>query len=675
MNKQQAKQRIDKLIAQIDELRYRYHVLDDPTVNDSIYDSLQQELVKLEKDFPDLKRADSPLQRIGGSPIDKFTKVTHQVRQWSFNDAFSVEDLQDWENRVKKLLAKDLGKEARLEYACELKIDGLHIVLTYENGLLKTAATRGDGLVGEDVTENIKTIHSIPLRLTKKVDLVAEGEIWLSKHQLQKVNKDREKEGLPLFANPRNAAAGTIRQLDPKIVAKRNLECFAYDLSAGKIDLPKTQTLELELLATLGFRVNQKYKLAKNINEIVEFWEFWQKKREAEPYWIDGIVVKINQRELQQSLGYIGKAPRWAVAFKFPAEEVTTVIENISVQVGRLGTLTPVAELRPVNLAGTTVKRATLHNQDQIDRLDVRIGDTVVIRKAGDIIPEVVSVLLKMRTGQEKKFQMPKNCPACGFTVEKRLITEKNKEKSAAFFCTNKKCYAQQQRRIAHFVSKKAFDIVGLGDKIVTQLMAEGLLENPADIFCLTKDDLVGLERFAEKSADNLLASINNAKKITLARFIYALGITHVGEETALALANHFKTINKLKSASVEELTAIADVGPVASKSIIEWFSDNKHQALIDGLINNGVQITLVKSNKSTGVLVGKKIAVTGSFENFSREEIKEKIRSASGDWVSSVSSKTDYVVAGADAGSKLTKAKELGVKILNEAEFLKLVK
>jgi len=671
MDKPEAKKRIDKLIKQIDELRYRYHVLNDPKISDEVYDSLEQELVELEKKFPELKRPDSPLERIGSQPLDKFVKVKHAVQQWSFNDAFSQEELYDWEERLKKLL----GPQAKLEYVCELKIDGLHIVLTYEKGLLKLAATRGDGKTGENVTQNIKTIQSVPLRLKKPVDVIVEGEIWLSEKQLEQINKQRRKDSQAEFANPRNAAAGTIRQLDPKVVAKRKLDCFIYDWSGGKAPAPTSQLAELEELEKLGFKVNKNYKLCKDIKAIVDFWQTWSKKRTGQPYWIDGIVVKINSLDYQDRLGYVGKAPRWAIAFKFPAEEVTTMIEDIKVQIGRLGTLTPVAELRPVKLAGTIVKRATLHNEDQIKRLGVKIGDTVVIRKAGEIIPEVVSVLPKLRSGKEKEFKMPGKCPACGSAVKNKTVSEKGADQSVGLFCTNSRCFAQQQRGIIHFVSKKAFDIDGLGAKIVIQLMEEGLLKTPADIFKLAKDDLVPLERFAEKAADNLIAAISAVKKISLARFIYALGIANVGEETAIDLADNFGSLAKLKKASESDLAIVADIGPVVAKSIAQWFEDKQSLELLRELEKAGVDVISQKPTvKKTGPLVNKKIVVTGSLASMSREEAKEKIRQVGGDWVSSVSKNTDYVVVGQEPGSKYDKAKKLGVKIIDEKEFLQLV-
>ncbi|MFA5021905.1 MAG: NAD-dependent DNA ligase LigA [Patescibacteria group bacterium] len=675
MNQAEAEKRIDKLVPQINELRYRYHVLNDPGVTDEVYDSLQRELVELEKQFPDLKRLDSPLQRIGSKPLAKFVKVKHEVRQWSFNDAFSEAEIADWQQRIEKILEKELGQKPKLEYVCELKIDGLHIVFTYVDGLLKLAATRGDGVIGEDVTQNIKTINSVPLRLAKPLNIIVEGEVWLSEKQLAQINQQRQIDNQPQFANPRNAAAGTIRQLDPKVVASRKLDCFVYDWSGGQEKMPQTQITELQELEKLGFKVNKNYQLCNSLDQVVEFWRNWQKKRVKEPYWIDGVVVKINRRDYQNILGYVGKAPRWAIAFKFPAQEVTTIIEDIKVQIGRLGTLTPVAHLRPVKLAGTVVKRATLHNEDQIKRLGVKIGDTVVIRKAGEIIPEVVSVLPKMRSGKEKEFKMPLKCPVCGFAVTRKVIEEKGQGKSVGVFCTNASCYAQQQRRMVHFVSKKAFNIDGLGEKIVIQLMAEDLLKTPADIFKLQKEDLLPLERFAEKSADNLLLAINQAKKITLARFIYALGIAHVGEETAIDLANHFGSIEKLIQLVQNDLNQIPDIGPVVGKSVVDWFSDKKNLELIKDLQRSGVEIISQKLIvKKSGPLAGKKIVVTGTLGSLSRDEAKEKIRQAGGDWVSAVSKNTDYVVVGQNPGSKYDKAKQLGVEIIEEKEFLNLL-
>ena len=552
MDKNQVKIRIEKLSQEINKIRYQYHVLDRPDVTDEVYDSLTKELRELEEKFPDLKLPDSPTQRIGGAPLEKFQKVKHRVRQWSFDDVFDFSELQKWEEKVKRLVEKNpLLNTEKLEYICEIKIDGLKIILNYENGVFVQGATRGDGLIGEDATENIKTIYSVPLKLSLPVDLVAVGECWLSKSELERINNERKKQGEPLFANSRNVAAGSIRQLDPKVAASRKLDSFVYDIDhitynmkheTKEDEIPKTQMEELILLEKLGFKVNQERKLCKNIEEIQKFYESWKNRKDKEDYGIDGIVIKINSRVIQDALGYTGKSPRWGVAYKFPAEKVTTVIEDIKIQVGRTGALTPVAHLRPVVVAGSTVSRATLHNEDEINRLDTRIGDTVVIRKAGDVIPEVVEVLKDLRTGEERKFKMPTVCPICGSAVMREAISEKKKETSSATYCKNKKCFAQEKEKIIHFVSKKGFNIDGLGERIVEQLMNEGLVSNFSDIFELTKGDLEPLERFAEKSAENLIEAIEKSKKITLPKFLFALGIRHAGEETAVLIAKAIKT-------------------------------------------------------------------------------------------------------------------------------------
>lgn len=673
LSKIQAKDRMAKLIKQVDNLRYRYHVLNDPTVSDEIYDSLERELKNLEAEWPELKSADSPLRRIGSKPLAKFHKVTHQVRQWSFNDVFAVDEFLEWHERIGRLLQDELGKKVSVDYCCELKIDGLHTVLTYAKGKLVLAATRGDGLIGEDVTQNVMTINSVPLQLCQAVNVVVEGEIWLSAAQLKKINVERKKHGEAEFANPRNAAAGTIRQLDPAVAAARKLDCFVYDWSDGDGTPPPTQVDELVLLKQLGFKVNSEYRHCNTPQEVIAFWRHWQAHRQQQPYWIDGIVIKVNRRSYQQVLGYVGKAPRWAVAFKFPAERVTTIVEDISVQVGRLGTLTPVAHLRPVNLAGTTVKRATLHNEDQIRRLGLKIGDTVVIQKAGDIIPEIVEVLPKLRTGKEKNFSMPKHCPLCQAPVQQQTATDKKQSKSVAFFCTNAECYAVRLGRLVHFVQRKAMNIDGLGEKILEQLLQTGLVRDPADIYQLTVDDLTPLERFADQKSSNIIAAIDRSRHVPLTRLIFALGIRHVGEETALALADQFHTLDKIQVASVEELLAVADIGPVVAESIAAYFADKTNRAYLERLRHSGLIIQ--RGGTATGQkLKGKKFVLTGTLQNISRDQAKELIRAAGGSVSESVSAKTDHVVVGDEPGSKYNKAKELEVNILDEAAFLRLV-
>lgn len=668
------KKRVERLRAQIDDLRYRYHVLNEPGVTDAMYEGLMAELRALESSHPELVTPDSPTQRVAGKPAEKFEKVAHKVPQWSFNDAFTEEDLHEWEERILNFLEKGLGHRPKdLSYVCELKIDGLHMVLTYENGLLKTAATRGDGRVGEDVTQNVRTIETVPLRLKEPVSIVAEGEVWLSAKMLKTINKEREKNGEPLFANPRNAAAGTMRQLDSSVVAKRKLSLTAYDLSLG--ETPATQGAELNRLKALGFATDAHWRDCRMLAEVFQFHDEWRKKRDSQPFWIDGIVVKVNQRRYQEALGYTGKAPRWAIAYKFPADQGTTKIKDIYVQVGRTGALTPVALMEPVSLVGTTVTHATLHNFDEIKRLDVRIGDTVVVQKAGDVIPQIVRVLEKMRTGKEKKVHEPSVCPICGGRVERRMVSDKKQSISAALFCANPKCYAQQLRRIGHFVSKHAFDIDGLGQKIVEQLVQEGLVKTPADIFTLTAGDVEPLERFAEKSAENLVDAITSAKTVTLARFIYALGIPQVGEETAIRLAERFVTIAKFMAASPEDLQEVPDIGPRVAGAIAEFFKEKEHQELVQALLGNGVRIRRKKQEARRKTLAGKVFVLTGTLSSLSRDEAKEKIRELGGDVSESVSKKTDYVIVGEQPGSKAEKAKKLGVNMVNEKEFLALLR
>lgn len=673
-------EKISRLRAQINDLRYRYHVLNDPEVTDAMYDGLMDELKKIENEHPDLVTPDSPTQRVAGKPSEKFEKITHTVPQWSFNDAFTEEDLYDWEERILKILEKELGtRPTDISYVCELKIDGLHMVLTYENGLLKTAATRGDGAVGEDVTANVRTIQSVPLKLTSPVSLVAEGEVWLPAKMLATINKEREKNEEPQFANPRNAAAGTIRQLDPQIVAERKLVLTAYDISDDtQIDVKtqhKTDTQEHELitLKDLGFKTDNHWQLTRNIPEVILFWKEWQKKKNTQEFWIDGIVVKVDQKKYQNALGFTGKAPRWAIAFKFPAEQGTTKIKEIYVQVGRTGALTPVALMEPVQLAGTTVTHATLHNFDEIERLDVRVGDTVVVEKAGDIIPKVVRVLEKMRDGNEKKVVPPQICPICNSPVARREVLDKKQGISAALFCVNPNCFAQERERLIHFVSKKGFNIDGLGEKIVEQLMSEGLVKNAADFFHLSVGDLEPLERFAQKSAENLILAINAAKKITLARFIYSLGIAHVGEETAIRLSDHFKTFEKIQTATFDELQMVADIGPRVASSLFDFLHQKNNQKLIEELLAAGVTIAHTQ-NTTAGTLSGKTFVVTGTLNSMSREEVKNKIRILGGIVSESVSKKTSYVIVGSEPGSKFAQAQKLGVSLLSEDEFLKMV-
>ncbi len=674
MEQQDLQNYIIRLRSQIDDLRYRYHVLNDPEVTDAMYDGLMDELKKIENDHPDLVTSDSPTQRVAGQPLDKFEKVTHQVPQWSFNDAFSEEDIFDWEERILKILEKELGtRPTDLEYVCELKIDGLHMVLNYENGMLKGAATRGNGKVGENVTHNIRTIQSVPLTLKKPLDIIVEGETWLSRTMLEKINVEREKTGEPLFANPRNAAAGTIRQLDPKIAAERKLVLTAYDISSD--NAPRAQSEELEMLKELGFKTDIHWKVCKTTEEIFAFHRKWNKEKTSQEFWIDGVVIKVNQKKYQNALGFTGKAPRWAIAYKFPAEQATTKVLDVYFQVGRTGALTPVALMEPAKLAGTTVTHATLHNFDEIERLGIKVGDMVVIEKAGDIIPKIIRVLDKMRSGKEKKISRPEKCPVCGNKVGFQETVDKKQKNSVALYCLNPNCYAQELERIIHFVSKRAFDIDHCGEKIVEQLVDVGLIKDAADLFTLTIGDLEPLERFAEKSAQNLIEAIQKAKQITFGRFINALGIAHVGEETAEDLASHFENLNTLQKASLEDLQAINGVGERVASAIVEYFSNEKNQEYLNKLLDNGVVITYhVSRIKYEGKFIGKTFVLTGTLSGLTRDEAKDKIRELGGEVTGSVSKKTSYVVAGAEPGSKLAKAEELGVEILDEKAFLKLL-
>lgn len=661
MTKNEATKRIDQLKKVINYHRYLYHVEDKQEIADTAYDALEEELRGLEGQWPDLVTPDSPTQRVSGKPLDKFEKVAHKIPQWSFNDAFSEEDIRDFDTRVRKTTKENVT------YDCELKIDGFKIVLTYVKGILTTAATRGDGKIGEDVTLNVRTIEAIPLSLSKPVDVVVEGEIWMGKKAFEVLNAKRKKTGEELFANPRNVAAGTIRQLDPSIVAERQLSCFVYDLAAADFVLPKTQIEELELLKKLGFKVNKNYQLCRSVDEVITYWKKWQKQKAREDYWIDGVVVKVNERQYQEELGYTGKAPRFGIAFKFPAEQVTTVVENIVLQVGRQGTITPIAHLRPVLVAGSTVSRATLHNEDEIARLDVRIGDTVILQKAGDVIPDIVSVLPDLRTGKEKIFYYPKELPGVG-PIE-RISGQ------AAYRAVNKNTFAQLKRQFYHFVGKDAFNIVHCGPKVVDQLLTNNLITDFADIFTLKKGDILTLPRWGEKSVDNLLQSIGERRKIELARFMVGLSIVNVGTETAEDVANHFKTIERIMTASQSEFNKVPNIGIVVSESLYSWFRARLNIKLVKDLLKQ-VKIKPVEEIKLRNEKVyGRTFVLTGTLAKIERDEAKKIIKSQGGDVSSAVSKNTDYVVAGANPGSKYDKARELGVPILTENEFFKLLK
>ena len=673
--KQAAEVRLASLRKTIEHHRYLYHVLDKSEISPEALDALKQELVLIETAYPDLITPDSPSQRVAGAPLRGFKKIKHAVPQWSFNDAFDAEEMREFDTRVRTMLAKDrpslprrtvLREQAKPTYVCELKIDGLKVVLTYENGILKTAATRGDGVIGEDVTANVKMIESVPLSLHEKVSGVFEGEVWIAKSTLDRLNKKEIRAGRPPFANPRNLAAGTIRQLDAAVVKERTLDVFVYDVSTLDRELPKTQSDELKFLQYLGFKVNTHFEECKTIDDVIAFWQKWQKKAPKEDYWIDGVVIKVNERAYQETLGYTGKAPRFGIAFKFPAEQVTTVVEDIVLQVGRTGVVTPVAHLRPVSVAGSTVSRATLHNEDEIARLDVRIGDTVVLQKSGDVIPDIMSVVKEMRTGKEKKFTFPTIVPDCNGPIE-RIPGQ------AAYRCVNKNTFAQKRRKFYYFVSKKGFDIDGCGPKVIDALLDADMIGNFDDLFTLTLGDVRSLPRFAELSAKNLIDAIDKARKVSLAKFVTALSIDHVGEETAEDVAQSFGTIEKIRKASFDNFNAISGVGPIVAESLVSWFSDAHHKALIDRLLAE-VKITNPARKTAGGTLSGKTFVLTGTMESMGRDEAKKEIRARGGEIAESVSRKTSYVVAGENPGSKFDKAAALGVRVLTEREFLKML-
>lgn len=666
LDKAQAEKRIQELRQVIDHHNYLYYVLDNPEIPDAEYDKLMRELIDLESQFPELIVPDSPTQRIGGEPLAAFKRVTHREPMISLADAFSEGDLRDFHRRVTSVVGD------QVEYVVELKIDGLAISLTYENGILVTAATRGDGLVGEDVTHNVKTIKSVPLRINPpsgKFPSVIEvrGEIYLPKEGFKKLNEEREDMELVPFANPRNAAAGSIRQLDPKVAAKRPLSTFIYGIGYVEGIQFETHHEVLEFYKACGFRVNPHIKLFNSFDDVIDYCMSWREKRDLLPYEIDGMVIKVNSLQFQKMLGSTAKNPRWAIAYKFPAEQKVSVIEDIIVSVGRTGILTPNAVLKPVNIAGSTVSRATLHNEDYIKEKDIRIGDSVIVQKAGDIIPEVVEVIKEKRTGSEKEFKMPHHCPECGAEVI-RIPGE------AAYRCTGVSCPAQIRRSIIHFASRDAMDIRGLGPAVVSLLLSAGLVKDVSDIYFLKKEDLVPLERMGEKSADNLINAIQDSKKQPLSRLVYALGIPFIGSKASFLLAQAFGSMDKLKAATYDELIKIPEIGTKMAESIITFFKQEQTNKLLERLKSVGVNMEEQRRTEGIRPLENLTFVLTGTLEKYSRNEAKEIIESLGGRVTSSVSKKTDYVVVGKDPGSKYDKAVELGVKIIDENEFDKLI-
>ena len=684
MTKEEAKKRIKKLREEIEKYRYSYHVLDKSLVSDEVLDSLKKELFDLETEYPDLITSDSPTQRIGGEPLKEFKKVVREGRRRmnSLEDSFSEDDVPAWLERLENYLER----KVKAPFYSDLKMDGLAVELVYKDGVLVQGSTRGDGFVGEDITQNLKTIEAIPLRLAGDdvpSELIVRGEAFMTKKEFARMNREQEKKDAKLYANPRNVAAGSIRQLDPSVTASRRLDFFAYGI-IGKdgidseyLKICPTHSAEYKLLNKFGIKTNPHGEVAKSLEEIFVFHEKVKKMREKLPYEIDGIVVTVDDNRIYAEAGIIGKAPRGAVAYKFSPREATTIVEKIIVNVGRTGVLTPVAVMRPVNVGGVTISHATLHNDDEIKRLGLKIGDTVVVSRAGDVIPQITSVLTKLRTGKEKEFHMPSSCPVDG----SKIIRD-----GVAYRCSNPNCGARSREGLYHFVSRGAFNMEGMGPKIIDRFIDEGLISDAADIFSLKEGDIAALPRFGEKSAENIVKETEQRKKTTLPRFLYSLGILHVGEETANLLAQEVSSVMRHASSptdvlrifeklGLEDLQKISDVGPKVAGSIYKWFKEKRNTKLLEKLEKAGIEIERAKRHAPSDKLKGGTFVLTGSLESMSRDEAKEKVRALGGDISESVSKKTDYVVAGSEPGSKFDKAQKLGVKILSEKEFLAVIK
>ncbi len=656
--------RVEKLREEIEYHNYRYYILADPVISDEEYDKLMKELIDLETKYPELVTPDSPTQRVNEKVLDEFKSLPHTEPMLSLDNTYDETQILEFDERVRKLL-----ELSSLQYVCELKIDGVAVALRYENGRLVTALSRGDGIRGDDITENVKRVRSVPLRLRQPLTVEVRGEIFMPVREFQKLNKEREERGEPTFANPRNAAAGTLRQLDTKIVAQRNLDCFIYYVVDPEGHGLKDQWSALQWLQEIGLKVNQHSKLCSSVDEVISYWKHWTKNREKLDYWVDGIVVKVNRFDFQKALGATAKAPRWAIAFKFPAERAKTRLIDVTVQVGRTGTLTPVAELEPVQLAGTVVKRASLHNFDYIREKDIRIGDLVLVEKAGGIIPQVVEVFDDLRSGVEKTIEPPSSCPVCGGKVGKVDLED------VALKCLNPHCPAKLKRSLETLASRNALDINGLGEKIIERLVDAGLVKDIADLFYLTAFDLSTLgSGIGQRIIAKLLSQIEEAKNKPLHRLITGLGIPMVGEKTAYLLAQHFGSLKRLSKTTVEQLMNIQGVGPEVAKSIKEYFDDPKTMQIIEKLEKAGVKIEeeQIEVNKT---LAGLTFAVTGTLKSFSRNEIEELIRNLGGRVVDSVSRNVNYLIVGDNPGSKLQKAQSLGVKLLSEEEFVKLAK
>ncbi|EDK4068629.1 NAD-dependent DNA ligase LigA [Listeria monocytogenes] len=657
------KKRYEELINILDQYSYDYYVIDNPTVEDAEYDQKMQELLKIEEAHPEWVTPESPSKRVGGEVLEGFKKVAHDTPMLSLANAFNQEDLADFDRRIRDKVGDDIA------YMCELKIDGLAVSLQYENGKYKQGATRGDGTIGEDITANLRTIRSIPMKLQKEYSIEVRGEAFMPKRSFQKLNEIREEEGQMLFANPRNAAAGSLRQLDTKIAASRNLDIFLYAVADfGEMGV-ETHSAGLDMLETLGLKVNKERRLCNSLEEVYAYIDEWTEKRAGLAYDIDGIVLKLNNLEQQRQMGTTVKSPRWSIAYKFPAEEVPTKLLDIELNVGRTGVVTPTAVLEPVRVAGTTVSRASLHNEDLITEKDIRIGDTVLIKKAGDIIPEVIKSITEERSGSEKPFHMPKKCPTC----DSELV---RLEEEVALRCINPKCPAQIKEGLIHFVSRNAMNIDGLGEKVIIQLFSQHLIKDVADLFFLSKEKLLELERMGEKSVTNLLASIEASKQNSLEKLLFGLGIRHVGAKAAKSLAIHFDTMDNLKVADKETLTSINDIGQKMADSIVTYFANEEVHDLLEELKRAGVNMTytgpkLEDMSEEELVFAGKTVVLTGKLGKLTRNDAKALIESLGGNVSGSVSKKTDVVVAGSDAGSKLAKAEELAIPIWSEEDLI----
>ncbi|GET37586.1 NAD-dependent DNA ligase LigA [Microseira wollei] len=667
-------QRVQQLRQKLQEASYAYYVLDAPIMEDTVYDRLYRELQELETQYPQLISLDSPTQRVGERPATQFTSVRHNIPLYSLENAFNIQEFTAWESRWRRQ-APEIDW---FEYVCELKIDGNALALTYENGVLVRGATRGDGITGEDITQNVKTIRAIPLRLSMKTPppvVEVRGEAFLPIEVFEQINQERQQAGEQLFANPRNAAAGTLRQLDSRIVARRKLDFFAYTLHLPEEgqENPKSQWESLELLQQIGFRVNPNRKVCSSLEEVRDYYDYWDTERRNLPYMTDGVVVKINSFALQERLGFTQRFPRWAVALKYPAEEAPTRVESITVQVGRTGALTPVAELEPVQLAGTTVSRATLHNSSRIQELDLHIGDTVIVRKAGEIIPEVVRVLPELRPQDAQRFQMPNNCPVCGQPVIRP-------PDEAVTRCINTSCAAILKGSLVHWASRDALDINGMGEKLVQQLVDKKVVQSVADLYDLTVEQLTSLDRMGKKSAEKLVEAIASSKSQPWARVLYGLGIRHVGSVNAQTLTEQFPSVDQLAKASAAAIEGVYGIGPEIAQSVYQWFTLPANQTLIQRLKAAGLQLANagrqdVNTTKEGNLpLSGKTFVITGTLPTLKRDEAKELIQKAGGKVTNSVSCKTDYLVVGEDAGSKLEKAQALGIAQLDEAQLLEML-